>query len=124
MAFTSHDAEVVLRVLVTVFHFNPIASELSFMCLGDVSVVLLSRIAGFRRVTGYLALQRDSSHSSVHRLSFFRARRGPDATCEKLKRGCLRKGGASPFGNSGTRAPHDAPNAYVVHRLPSLKPRL
>jgi hypothetical protein len=64
MAFTSHDAEVVLRVLVTAFHFNPIASELSFVCLGDVSVVLLPRVAGFRRVTGYLALQQDSSHSS------------------------------------------------------------
>ena len=45
MAFASHDAKVVFRVLVAVFHLDHVAGELRFACAGEIPFVVLPRIA-------------------------------------------------------------------------------
>src|SRR5262249_38990886 len=100
-------------MLVAVLHLDRVARHLRFTRSGEVALILLSRVDSVRHPTRCLPLARQSSHVWVHLVSLLEPRHGrQDGTMVSKTRAWpsdKRRVGASPFGNDGASAPHDAP---------------
>src|SRR5215813_8652598 len=71
MAFASHHAEVMFRVLVAVLHLDRVARQLRLTAASEVALILLPRVDPVRYPAYRLLLPRHPSHSGVHCAPFF-----------------------------------------------------